>query len=201
MIDIYFGLPGSGKTTLACKLARKALKDGRCVYSDFSVAAIKGCIHFPQELLGSVTLPRGSLLILDEASIKFNNRNFKSLSMASISWLKLARHYDVDVVVFSQSYDDMDITIRRLANTLWHIKRCGPFSLVRRINKSVGIDKNTHQIIDEYRFCGIFSKILRLPILRTLFMPITPWYFVVRRVYYSMFDSWCAPELRVYDIK
>lgn len=201
MIDIYFGLPGSGKTTLACKLARKALRDGRHVYSDFSVAAIKGCINFPQDLLGQVTLPPGSLLILDEASIKFNNRNFKSMSMAAISWLKLARHYGVDVVVFSQSYEDMDITIRRLANTLWHVRRCGIFTLVRRINRSVGIDSNTHQIVDQYRFCSIFSKFLRLPLLRQLFMPVTPWYFVIRRFYYPMFDSWAAPELRIYDFK
>lgn len=197
MIDIYFGLPGSGKSTLACKLARQALKEGKSVYSDFSVCAIKGCINFDVSQLGKVTPIPNSLLILDEASIQFNNRNYKSLPLHTISWLKLARHYKVDVVVFSQSFDDMDITIRRLANTLWYIRKCGPLSMVRRIKRRIGIDKDTKQIVDQYEFCKLWTKILCLPLLKQLFMPLSPWYFLVRPVYYKMFDSWSAPPLPV----
>lgn len=195
MIDIYFGLPGSGKTTLACRLARNAMKNGQTVYSDFSVCAIKGAVNFDVGLLGKVTPKRGSLLILDEASIQFNNRNFKSLPLHTIAWLKLARHYGVDVVVFSQSFDDMDITIRRLANTLWYVRKCGCLSMVRRIKRRIGIDKETKQIVDQYEFCKLWTKILCLPILKQLFMPVSPWYFLVRPWYYKMFDSWSAPAL------
>ena len=197
MIEIYFGLPGSGKTTLACKLAKKALKEGKKVYADHSVCAIKGTYIAIPALLGVYTLPPGSLLILDEASIEFNNRKQK-MSDEQISWFKLSRHYGVDIVIFSQAYDDMDITLRRLASTLWHVRRCGPLSLIRRIRRSVGIDKTTHQIVDHYAFCSIFSKLLRLPVLRQMFMPVTPWYFLIRPVYYEMFDSWQAPKLPIY---
>lgn len=197
MVDVYFGLPGSGKTTLAARIASKALKEGRKVYTDFSVCALKGCTHFDMATLGTVTPPRDSLLIVDEASIQYNNRNFKSLPHYVIKWFKLHRHYGVDIVVFSQSWDDMDITLRRLASRLWHIRRCGPFSFVRRIKKTIGIDKNTHQIIDKYAFCSILSKFLRLPLFKQLFMPVTPWYFLIRPVYYDMFDSWSAPQLPV----
>ena len=52
-----------------------------------------------------------------KASLEFNNRfNFpKTFPKTCIEFFKLHRHYGVAIDVFSQSYEDMDITIRRLA--------------------------------------------------------------------------------------
>ena len=47
-------------------------------------------------------------VIIDEAGIEYNNRNFKAFPKEAIYWYKYHRHYECSVDVFSQSYDDMD---------------------------------------------------------------------------------------------
>ena len=46
MITLYFGNPGCGKTTLACKLARKARKRYDHVYTAFDsrISGVASCI-------------------------------------------------------------------------------------------------------------------------------------------------------------
>ena len=177
-IKIYFGVPGSGKTTLAAKLVHDNLKRG---IKTFTNVPIKGGILFDSADIGKVDISDGCM-VLDEAGIAFNNRKFRTLSQNTIEWLKLHRHYGIrEIYVFSQSYDDMDITLRRLADEIYVVKR----SLIpclfstKRIKVKVGIDDESHQIIDQYyfQFLGIKS------------------YFGFH--YWHMFDSWSAPELPV----
>ena len=109
-IKIFFGVPGSGKTTLAAKFVHDNLKHG---IKTFSNVPIKGALLFETSDLGVYDISDGCM-VLDEAGIAFNNRKFKTLSQSTIEWLKLHRHYGIrDIYVFSQSYDDMDITLRR----------------------------------------------------------------------------------------
>lgn len=175
-IKIFFGVPGSGKTTLAAKFVHDNLKHG---VKTFSNVPIKGALLFDTSDLGVIDISDGCM-VLDEAGIAFNNRKFKTLSQSTIEWLKLHRHYGIrDIYVFSQSYDDMDITLRRLADEIYVVKR----SLIpclfstKRIKVKVGIDKDTHQIMDQYffQFLGVKS------------------YFGFH--YWHMFDSWSAPVL------
>lgn len=177
-IKIYFGVPGSGKTTLAAKIVLENLKRG---VKTFTNVPIKGGLLFNPADLGVIDISDGQM-ILDEAGIVFNSRKFKSLPQSTIEWLKLSRHYGItDIHVFSQSYDDMDITLRRLADEIYVIKRSLiPFVFSkRRIKVKVGIDKDTHQIMDQYffQFLGINSY--------------------VGYHFWHMFDSWSAPVLPV----
>lgn len=175
-IKIYFGVPGSGKTTLAAKIVLENLKRGVNTYTN---VPIKGALLFDASDIGSIDISDGEM-ILDEAGIQFNNRKFKTLPQSTIEWFKLSRHYGIrNIHIFSQSYDDMDITLRRLADEIYVIKR----SLIpllfskRRIKVKVGIDKDTHQIMDQYffQFLGINTY--------------------VGYHYWHMFDSWSAPVL------
>mgnify|MGYP001045502811 CR=1 FL=1 len=54
--------------------------------------------------------------------------------------------------VFSQSYEDMDVTLRRLAQNFYVVRRSlVPFCVVaRRIRRRVGVDEQTKQIQDLY---------------------------------------------------
>ena len=184
MITMYFGSPGSGKTTLANRLLflHQMHKRYSYYYANFETALAK---YVPLGGLGHWTLPPGSLLIIDEAGIEYNNRKFKTMDQTLIQWLKLHRHYEVDVVILSQSWEDVDITLRRLTDHLYHIRKLGPFTLVRRVYKGVGIDKQTHQIMDFYRFGFFLGFLVGLDNFSIFWRP----------TYYRYFDTLAAPPL------
>lgn len=176
-LNVYFGVPGSGKTTFAAYLARWAQRESivirlcRRFPCRFTCWILDGS-HWkrPIRVLSNVPI-KGTYkvdckkdigkyaidnckLIIDEAGVDFNSRQYKSLSMDAIEWFKYHRHCGVSVDVFSQSYEDMDITLRRLAQHFYVVKRSliPYFVTVKLIRRKVGIDNNTHQICDAYSF-------------------------------------------------
>ena len=177
VVNIYFGVPGSGKSTLAAYFAKDSLKQSRVItwaqkhpsrFSSwllgtsllkrstpvYSNVPITGCCALdPKHDVGKYMMVDGEVII-DEAGIEYNNRNFKSFPPEAIYWYKYHRHYGCSVDVFSQSYEDMDITLRRLAQNYFVVKKSiFPYFIVcKRIKRKVGIDDNTHQIIDKYYF-------------------------------------------------
>lgn len=66
-IYLYFGLPRSGKSTYAAKLAKKALTAGRAVYSNFP---IRGTFQITKDDIGKY-LMEDCLIIIDEAGVDF----------------------------------------------------------------------------------------------------------------------------------
>lgn len=161
--DYYFGVPGSGKTTIAAWLTKGDLKHKKTVYSN---VPILGALKIDKNDIGEFNIHDGRL-ILDEAGVDFNNRRWKSLTDNQITWFKKHRHFGVDVAIFSQSYDDADVTLRRLATNYYLVKKSMiPYFIKRkRILKKIKINKDTHQIEDQFyfQFLGtryIFSKTL-----------------------------------------
>lgn len=177
VVNIYFGVPGSGKTTLAAYFSKESAKESwvitwakkhpnaftekllaspffRRAVSVYSNVPITGTYKLePQEDIGRYMIVDGRVII-DEAGIEYNNRNFKAFPPEAIYWYKYHRHYECNVDVFSQSYEDMDITLRRLAQNYFVVKRSliPKFIVIKKIRRKVGIDDNTHQIIDKYYF-------------------------------------------------
>lgn len=205
MITVYFGSPGSGKTTMAVRALLKAKKFYRYTFSNFETSQAR---QVSLKDIGIWTLPPRSYLAIDEAGIEYNNRKFKSLNQKTIEWFKLHRHYQVDISVWSQSWDDMDITIRRLADRLFYIRKIGPFTMIRRIYKRVTVDKQTEQIIDGYRMSSMIWFLLKPLYYLTypiwFFLPsLIPWQdikLVWRRPYYKYFDTLSKPDTPVrYD--
>lgn len=177
VLNVYFGVPGSGKTTFAAYLAKRCMKQSRIItwaerhpgklsarllrsgflkrrMPVYSNVPITGTYALdPQKDIG-VNMIVGGKVIIDEAGIEYNNRNFKAFPPAAIYWYKYHRHYQCSVDVFSQSFEDMDITLRRLAQNYYVVKKSllPKFVVCKRIRRKVGIDENTHQIIDHYYF-------------------------------------------------
>lgn len=169
--DIYFGVPGSGKTTFAAYLAKKRIKKKGRVLSNVS---IKGTYEVERNDIGHYMI-QDCLLLIDEAGIDYNNRNFsdkkEKMSKEEIYFYKYHRHYNVDIAIFSQGYDDMDKKLRTLATRYYIVKRSiFPGFITRKlINKRLGIDKNTKQIIDEYAFAILGTKWIYCPKLWKMF--------------------------------
>ena len=112
-IDLYFGVPGAGKTTWAAHLAHDALKRKRPVFSN---VYIRGAYEYDKSDLG-INLIENALVIVDEAGLEFDNRKM-SMTNEEIYFFKYHRHYQNDVVFFSQGLD-VDIKIRKLAQHLY----------------------------------------------------------------------------------
>lgn len=176
-LNVYFGVPGSGKTTYAAFLARECQRESivirlckrfPCRYTRWilqgkhwkrampvwSNVPIAGTYKLnAREDIGIHMINDGKMII-DEAGVEFNNRNYKTFPQTAVKFFKYHRHYGVSVDVFSQSFEDMDVTLRRLAQNFYVVRKSLiPFFIVtKRIRRKVGIDDNSHQIVDAYRF-------------------------------------------------
>ena len=152
--DIYFGVPGSGKTTFAAYLTRKCFKKKKKRSKRvLSNVPIKGAYKCLKQDIGHYQIDN-CLLLLDEAGIDYNNRNYNKFSDDETYFFKYHRHYNVDIAIFSQDYEDMDKKLRKLATRYFIVKKSilPGFVKRRQIEKRIGIDKMTKQIIDEYKF-------------------------------------------------
>ena len=203
-LNVYFGVPGSGKTTYAAYLARQAQKESIVIrlckrfpcrfthwilngtnwkraYPVWSNVPIQGTYKLNAKSDIGVYMIQDGKMIIDEAGVEFNNRDYKAFPKPAIRFFKYHRHYGVSVDVFSQSFDDMDVTLRRLAQNFYVVRKSAvPFFVtIKRIRRKVGIDGNSHQLVDAYSF--------GLPILDTKWIFCPP--------LWKMFDSYDVEEL------
>lgn len=132
MISAFFGVPGSGKTTALAWVANKAVtrpnrpiylcgvkvSDGHPVtYSNFQ---FPGCYKLDYELLG-VADYRDCNILIDEAMMYSDCRDFKAFSERLKFFYSQHRKFNVDVIWCSQSYDDTDKKIRNLTVNFFHV--------------------------------------------------------------------------------
>ena len=176
---MVFGAPGTGKTTYAVAMARKAIKKKWKVFTNFPC---EDAFRVDSNMIGKLQI-RDALVLIDEAGIDFNNRNWKSLPTEFIEYMKLHRHYGTSFVFFSQGWDDCDKKIRTLCTKYYNLKKLGPLTVCRELRKRVGIDEATKQIIDEYFKVPFVIKGIS---------------FCWRPRWYRFFDSWDAPVLTDY---
>lgn len=175
VLNVYFGVPGSGKTTFAAYLTKWALHENAVIRfcrkhpNPVTNAIVKSkylkrriAVYSNVPITGAYKLDakadigrymiEDAKVIIDEAGIEYNNRNYKSFPQEAIYFYKYHRHYRTSVDVFSQSYEDMDVTLRRLAQNFYVVRRSlVPFCVVaRRIRRKVGVDEQSKQIQDLY---------------------------------------------------
>ena len=182
-VTMFVGLPGSGKTTLAAAIIKKALKSKK--YRAFSNVPIYGAFEYSwQKDFGKADLSQ-SIIILDEAGLDVDNRSWeKNFDKDKVSMLKLLRHYSSKLIVFSQTWNDCDIKIRSMVGKLFIVRpSLLPFTTVAiPIWRKIDVDEEDHDFKELYYKDSI---IFRLFSCSRCFRP----------AYYNMFNSWEAPSL------
>lgn len=158
-IRIWFGVPGSGKTSMAALLSRNSINLG---YNVLSNVEIKGAYKVDASDLGVYDMSfdgDGAHVLLDEASLVFDNRNYKEFAKSEkTSYFALHRHMHNRVDVFSQGYDiDKRIRDRASSSGLFHLRKSflPGFVAYRKISKVLFIRKEDRQMIDGFKFVGL----------------------------------------------
>ncbi len=159
-IRIWFGVPGSGKTSMGAWLARESIKHH---YKVLSNVHINGTYKLQESDLGVYDMSFGGdgcHVIYDEAVVNgLDNRQFKEFSKSEKPrYFSLHRHMNNRVDVFSQDYDvDLKIKGRAGENGLFHLRKLPirGFVMYRCISKIFFIKKDDKQFIDGFKYKGL----------------------------------------------
>lgn len=126
MIELFFGLPGCGKTSLLAYFARRELQlirrgksSYKNVYSNVAMS-LPGLIAIDNECIGKYDLSH-SLLLIDEATLFADSRDFKQFGKDKISFFLLHRHYKCDIKLFTQQWDGVDRKIRVITDRVYYV--------------------------------------------------------------------------------
>lgn len=137
---MLFGKKGSGKNTLLTKLSIQYNKKGFHVFSD---SEIYNTFKLDTNWIGKYDFPENSVLMIEEAGIVWDNRNFKTFSAEVRNFFKLQRHKKVIVYLASQSFD-VDKKLRDLTDEMYLlVNYMGIFSVAKRINKHIAIHNSS----------------------------------------------------------
>lgn len=119
MINIYFGLPGCGKSTLICYFIEKYHARYDNIFTNIDTTFLYKNVHrIDNDDVGKYDLHDG-LILIDEGTLFADSRDFKNFSKAKIQYFLLHRHYNVDIFLFVQQWDALDLKIRTLANSVY----------------------------------------------------------------------------------
>ena len=187
MIKAYFGVPGCGKSTTLVKEYRKNRKKYDNIYS--VNIEIKGVKQITKEDVRKYRF-KNALILWDEITLDYDNRNFKEFTKEDKEFWLLHRHMGVDIIYATQNYENVDKKIRDLTIELWYMQKSvvpllSGLTTTKRIYRNININENTSELTLGYRFCnrieGIFVSNFKI---------------IWRRKYYKYFNSFDELNLK-----
>ena len=98
-----FGKKGSGKSTLIQKLSNKYYKNGWTVYST-EQSLNSEILPIDPKNIYNYEFPEHSCIFIDEVSLIWDNRDFKTMDKKVIEWFRYQRHHKCRVFLFSQTF-------------------------------------------------------------------------------------------------
>lgn len=198
-VSLYFGLPGSGKTTYATYLAvreQKLIDRGRSRYkrvlTNFLVD-YPGIIRLDTTLLG-VKLISEALVIIDEATLVADSRDHKTFTYAMKSFFLLHRHARIDIALFTQQWDGIDKKIRVITDRCYYVHKGSVrrwITYCQRIPYGIIIPDKKN---DSEKLGEIVQGYCKPPLLVRMFSPR-----IKRKRFYKYFDSFDLPDLEPYE--
>lgn len=173
---MIIGKKGSGKT---CDIAKRSLyyqKKGFKVYSNIE---IPGNYTFNPKEIDSKTFDLNSVIFIDEVGLLYDARDYRSFSKGINEWYKYSRQYKCIVYLYSQAFtSDVDLKIRNLVDQMFMMQRIGKITLIRPINKVLGVYKSVNgngDLIDSYSYMPFWTwKINYMPRYYGLFKSFNP---------------------------
>lgn len=117
MIVAYTGMPGGGKTYALVWRAKKAMKEGRMVFSN---VYIQGTYQITFDDILHYRFPEGSVVIFDEGGRWFNSKKWKELPDEVFDLFTIHRHLQMDLFIGVQSFNRIDKSLREVIEvTYW----------------------------------------------------------------------------------
>jgi len=127
-IEVYTGNPGHGKSTYLAYVAIQKLKEAEDIYhkygktrhiysnirfnKDIELAYSRYIIYFDD--LENISDFRKSDIFIDEISLFFDSHNWEALPRRTKKFLRLHRHYGVNIYGATQDFKTVDPSFRRL---------------------------------------------------------------------------------------
>lgn len=197
-ISLYFGLPGCGKTTMLTKIAyltSRRIGRPHCpykvVYGNIPLSGIDHYVQIEFDDLGKYDI-RDSLILIDEATLEVDSRDYKSFKYYTKQFFLLHRHYNVDICLFTQQWDAIDKKIRVITDKVFYMYKKGLLRrwVTRMYRVPYGIIIPDPKKSDGEKLGDIIQGYCRPSLLVRMFSPR-----LFRPRYYKYFDSWEAPVL------
>lgn len=137
-----FGKKGAGKTTYLTKKAYYYRKRGVTVYCN---TEIPGTFLIDAKDIGHFKFQENSVIMIDEVSLLWDNRNFKSFDPAVQKFFRLQRHHKLRVYLFSQTFD-VDKKVRDLTDSMFMLSNhFGWMSYCKEIRRKLVVVKPSEE--------------------------------------------------------
>lgn len=195
MIEFYFGLPRTGKTTLIAKFALKYSKQYKYIYTNVHMSDVPENVKYIQNEWVGVYDMSDSLILIDEGSIFADSRDYKNFSKSLVHFFVLHGHYRCNIKIFAQTYNGVDKKIRTLCNAVYYMYK--PFLTGHWITKYYRIpygiiipDARKNRASTGNSLGEIEEGYCKPAFIQRLFC-----HRFYRPKYYKYFDSWEAPKL------
>lgn len=191
-VALYFGLPGAGKTTMMVYHALKGVKSKRYanVYCNTHIA-VPGVTYVDNDCIGRYELA-DCLLLIDEATLFADNRGYKEFSKGSIMYFLEHRHFNADIILYTQQWDGIDKKIRVITDRVYYVYKgvfTGRwFTRCYRVPYGIIIPDPKNQTGE--KLGDIVQGYCRPNFLARMF---SPWLY--RPKYYRYFNSWERPGM------
>lgn len=192
MVSLFFGLPGSGKTTIMVSRIIKFHKNYPKANIYCNVPLTLDYVTFVKNSdIGMFHLHDGCIFI-DEASLFADSRDYKSFDRQKVQFFLLHRHYNVNIELFTQQWDAVDKKIRVITDKVYYVYKpvlTGHwFTKYYRIPYGIIIPDPNKK--DGEKLGEIVQGYCKPNLLIRIFCNR-----LYRPRYYKYFDSWLAPVL------
>ena len=112
----------------------------------------RNCFKIEEQNKNTDRLFENCILIIEEGGSEISNRDWKkNLNKKAMKFLKEHRHYNVDIIVITQNYNDIDIKFRDLTTKLLMLRKSKIPFFIKIIEIKKVIDITDNSIVEHYK--------------------------------------------------